>query len=166
MQQLRIDYASIEDIPAIEALRSKLWYCVGFCPIQRFRAEIDGRGGTLLTLKDGHDLLGYIHATHGMPCSTVLQVAVWEELWRQDYGSMLVKAVESIARRKGRFGIKCRVAYDLEANVFWDSLGYPAIGYSKGRFLWKDSGPKSRIVIVRSKIWQPLLVPLIDNAAA
>jgi ribosomal protein S18 acetylase RimI-like enzyme len=149
--------ANHSDVPAIDALRKAEWYTVGFTPVERYHLDIDGRGGTLLVLKDDRDMLGFVHATHGEHYTHILQLAVWEDVRHIEHGTALVQAVAKLAQRRGHFGMKARVAHDIEANEFWKAQSFEKVGESQGRFLWKQAGPKSRLVYCYERLWVPRL---------
>ena len=153
-----IQPATVADLAFIDELRAREWYSVGFIPITRYQAEVDGRRhGSLLVIRENDELAGFIYATYGRQLASIAQIAICDDARRIELGRQLVAEIEREAAARGRFGIKCRVALDLAANAFWRALGFRQEATVLGKFLKKDSGPKSRELALYERLWTPRL---------
>ena len=151
--------ATLDDIPFIDALRAKEWESVGFIPKTRYEMEVEGeRSGTILVVSENGEPCGFVYATHSHTMTSVTQLAVAQDARRIERGKALVTAIQDVADRKGHYGLRCRVAADLEANAFWQAIGFDQVGEGMGRFLWKPAGPKSRLVRVYERLTVPRLL--------
>ena len=122
--------------------------------------ETDGRrNSSLLIIEENGQPSGFVYATHGALLTTVIQIAVAQDARRLDKGRTLVEAVRNISRHKGKLGLRCRVAQDLDANGFWTPIGFQPIGESAGTFLGKPSGPKARPLHVYERLIAPRFLP-------
>ena len=152
--------ASLSDLAFIDDLRASEWYQVGFIPRSRYESEIQGHsGGSVLVVEEAGEPCGFLYATHGPMLTNVTQIAVCADIRRVEKGQALIARLHDIADRRGKVGLRCRVACDIEANEFWQALGFKRVGESMGSFLGKPSGPKSRLLAVYERLSVPRLIP-------
>jgi GNAT superfamily N-acetyltransferase len=110
-------------ISYIDKLQRENAEALSFYPTQVFEREIE-KERLFLGLLNGQPC-GYIYTGAGadgiMRCH---QVCIQYDARRRLYGAMLVVAMEEYANQKGCHTAALRCGFDLDANVFWDSLGY------------------------------------------
>lgn len=150
--------ATIEDIPFIDALRRREWEKVGFLPLSRYEQMVERGAGTLLIVEENGEPAGFLCGQHGFPLSSVVQLAIAEDARRITLGSALLDQMDRISRDRGRLGLKCRVAVDLEAHQFWQASGFEPVAVGRGRFLWKPSANRSREVVRYERLHVPRMI--------
>lgn len=95
------------------------------------RHRIGGRDrwkyARLLVTEDAGDLTGFCYASCANEAVTIFQIAVQIDARRWHRALLMADEIERWARYLERPGITCRVAFDLEANVFWRAIGYQPI---------------------------------------
>ena len=139
---MEIIEAHLSDIKYIDLLRAKESEAVGFIPKVRYEMEIAGEcGGDILVAREDGDLVGFAYITYGPPLSAkIQQIVIQEDARRMDRATALLEEIAIRARNRGCAEIGCRCAEDLEANKFWQKLGFiktaDAMGksvYSRGK---------------------------------
>lgn len=112
----------------IDSLQKKNAEALSFYPKQVFEREVE-KGRILLGLLNG-DPCGYIYAGARKPDVRCHQVCIQYDARRRLYGAGLVKALEDYAT--GCYSVTLRCGFDLEANDFWQSMGYNCIDIQQG----------------------------------
>jgi GNAT superfamily N-acetyltransferase len=149
-----MSFCIVQDHPSIlqyvEALQAKHGHELGFLPRAVFQREKE----------EGRLFLGLLN---GEPCGYILvgtgykgvlrrwQVCIQYDARRRLYGAMLVAKAEEFGLEKGCTLSVVRCASDLEANKFWESLGYVLVGTEKG------GRTRGRLIY----IWEKPLFPSI-----
>tara|TARA_R110000796_G_C14537058_1_gene432510 strand:- start:735 stop:1340 length:606 start_codon:yes stop_codon:yes gene_type:complete len=114
----------------IDQLQRKNAEQLSFYPMAAFERE----------LKNGRLYLGLLN---GQPCGYIYvgaaggdvkchQVCIEYDARRKLYGAMLVVAMENYANRSMSNSITLRCGFDLDANKFWQELGYQCIAVVNG----------------------------------
>lgn len=110
-------------ISYIDKLQKENAESLSFYPTQVFEREIEN-DRLFLGMLNGQPC-GYIYTGSGndgtMRCH---QVCIEYDARRRLYGSMLVIAMEEQAKKFGCHTIALRCGFDLDANQFWQDLGY------------------------------------------
>jgi hypothetical protein len=118
----------------IDSLRKKEGNALGFIPKDYYLAIMNEptrrqdrnvhKTCRLLVTLDNNDLTGFCYCSFATRYANIFQIVVQEDARRWYRAMLMVNEVETEARQRGNFGIKCRVAYDLESNFFWRAIGY------------------------------------------
>ncbi len=139
-------------IKYVDQLQRKNAESLSFYPLQVFERESE-KGRVLLGLLN-NEPCGYIYVGATSLDMKVHQVCIQFDLRRKLYGAQLVGEVENIAVKGECRTITLRCGFDLEANTFWDELGYRCI-----RIV--DGGVRRmrKINIWRKWLQAPLLEP-------
>lgn len=127
--------AIADDLGAIEAMRRTDGDALGFIPLARYAAVIDGatidgrrrsdyEGVSVIT--DSDEVTGFVFAGFHRGGLKIEQVCVREDARRIERATALVRSVEATAWARGAPLARCRVAADLEATRFWEAMGYTA----------------------------------------
>lgn len=73
------------------------------------------------------DQVGYILLTPGKKVGAhakIQQIVIQQDARRLEYGTLLLDAVREFCKETGRKGVTLRCRKDLEANSFWEALGF------------------------------------------
>jgi GNAT superfamily N-acetyltransferase len=114
----------------IDSLQKKNAEALSFYPKQVFERELSN-GRLFLGLLNGQPC-GYIYvgATGGdVKCH---QVCIEYDARRKLYGAMLVVALENYANESFSNSITLRCGFDLDANKFWEEMGYKCVAVKDG----------------------------------
>ena len=128
------DFAIVQDHPSLLAfvddLQRKNAEALSFYPKQVFEREAE-KGRLFLGLLNGQPC-GYVYM--GAPAVDVKchQVCIQYDARRRLYGASLVVAMEDYAHRHNASSITLRCGFDLDANDFWQSLGYGVVAHQAG----------------------------------
>lgn len=133
---MRVRVATVEDQPWIDALQKMHTHMVGWFPTKQMRAYIEGEH-VLIAEREEPDAerVGYIvYKDEYLKRDEVgiiyqLNVAPIEQ--RQLIGATLVRA----AFERAAFGCKlfcCWCAQDIQANWFWESIGFVPLAFRTG----------------------------------
>ena len=128
--------ASPCDLPAIEALRRKDGDSLGFIPkiVYEFiaarsmdRGRWPYRSEWLLVAEDNDEVTGYVFAAFRRSGAHITQICIRHDARRMERAMLLESAIAIEAERRQCVRIKCRVAFDIEANHFWRAIGYEPV---------------------------------------
>jgi predicted GNAT superfamily acetyltransferase len=119
----------------IDSLRKKEGNALGFIPKDSYMTVLerktirsrDARAhlcNRVVVTTDNNDLTGFCFASFGTQYANIFQIVVQQDARRWHRALLMADEVEREAKQRGNFGIKCRVAYDLESNYFWRAIGY------------------------------------------
>jgi len=118
-------------IDYVDKLQRENAEALSFYPKVVFERESEN-GRIFLGLLNG-DPCGYIYAGSGYRGNVRChQVAIQYDVRRRLYGASLVIAMEDYARELNASEITLRCGFDLEANDFWNALGYQCINTVEG----------------------------------
>lgn len=128
------DFIIVKDHPQllvfIDSLQKKNAEQLSFYPKQVFERE-QKNGRLYLGLLNGSPC-GYIYVGAGGGDVKCHQVCIEYDARRKLYGSMLVMAIENYATSSNADSITLRCGFDLEANKFWEEMGYKCIAVKDG----------------------------------
>jgi predicted GNAT superfamily acetyltransferase len=125
--------ACLKDWSYIESLRRKEGHALGFIPkgaylsiLERQQIDVHHRylSSRILVTVDNQDLTGFCYASYAGDYAKIFQIVVQEDARRWHRALKMVETVEEDARRYGKLGVTCRVAFDLESSFFWRAIGY------------------------------------------
>ena len=155
-----VRHADLTDLPYIEDLRQREWEAVGFIPMERYTQELDGRraGGNLLVVEENGIPAGFAFISRGFPLTSIIQLAIDSQVRRQEKGSALLSEIHRISMARGRYGLRCRAASDLEACRFWEAMGFRLVGQGMGKFLGRPAGRHSRVIAKYERLAVPSLL--------
>lgn len=117
----------------IDSLRKREGNALGFIPKDTYLSVLEGSRKAnrdrwlyqrVLVTVDNNDLTGFAYASFASTYASIIQIVVQEDARRWQRALLMADEVEAEAKRRGNWGIKCRVAYDLESNFFWRAIGY------------------------------------------
>lgn len=115
----------------IDALQRKNADALSFYPLQVFEREAS-KGRLFLGLLNGQPC-GYLYAGSQSQIDVKLhQVCIEYDARRRRYGEMISAVMEQYALDGNATSITLRCGFDLEANDFWQSLGYKCIAHQQG----------------------------------
>ena len=118
-------------IDYVDSLQRKNAEALSFYPRQVFERE--QQNGRIFLGILNNEPAGYIYVGSGK--NNVLschQVCIQYDARRQLYGAALVSEMEAYAVDIGASMIKLRCGFDLDANKFWQSLGYSCVNVVNG----------------------------------
>ena len=130
--------ASVSDQSFIDKLQKENAYAVGFIQKTVWDKYVFGgeRNFTVFICEKNNDMVGYVLTTPGKlnGYGKIQQIAIREDARRLEYGTMLIDAVRQLCEETGRMGVTLRCRKDLEANRFWEALGFVLYGlWEKGK---------------------------------
>ena len=139
------------------SLMKKNYESVGFIPksgIERLSSQNGLAVGVLNNEPCGYIL--YQPPKRGNDVK-IIQVVVPTDVQRKSYGMLLVDHVEKHSLNTDSSGIYLKVAWDLEANSFWQDIGYYCTGNVMGGKV------RSRILNVYRKDFYPTLLTVMRS---
>jgi len=129
-----MDFIIVKEHPQmlqfIDLLQRKNAEALSFYPKQVFEREKEN-GRLYLGLLNGEPC-GYIYVGAAGGDVKCHQVCIEYDARRKLYGAMLVVAMETYANASLSNSITLRCGFDLEANKFWQELGYNCIAVKQG----------------------------------
>jgi hypothetical protein len=154
--------ATINDLKAVDSLRKADGDCLGFLPIQKLEHIVN------LTLDRGRrrflyeslwveeempgEITGYVLAGFHREGAKIEQICVRQDARRMERAIALEAVVDTEARARLKPRIRCRVAFDIEANFFWKAIGYTAITTTASTWMNHGESKSKRPLIVYDKI--------------
>ena len=148
-----INHATMKDLEEMDKLRKTEQNKVGFVPMSRWEWQVTYRSQTLSVMKEDGEMVGYIFWTPGLPVAAIQQLVIREDARRFERGSELVDQALEDMQDPQRYGVTCRCRLDLEANLFWEALGFEAVR--------EESGGAGGYPLIRYyKELRPTLLPL------
>lgn len=121
--------ARMADLPFMVGLGRKSFDAIGFIPAARYEAVIDGAGNSTIHIAEtAGEPVGFVYATHKLIGTKIQQCVVREDARRLQFARALVSG----ATNPDDTFIAARCAADLEANAFWQALGFAECGRSVG----------------------------------
>ncbi len=123
---------------------------LSFYPMSCFEREL-AKNRLLLSLLN-NEPCGYLYFGSLRGNVRIHQVCIQYDLRRQLYGALLIQYLESLAKASNAQCVTLRCGFDLDANRFWDTLGYKCVNTV-------DGGIRR---LRRINIWQKALSPMMD----
>ena len=114
----------------VDSLQKKNAEALSFYPKSVFEREIE-KGRVFLGLLNGTPC-GYLYAGAQNRDVKLHQVCIEYDARRRQYGESIVKVMEDYANQGKAYSITLRCGFDLEANDFWQALGYQCVGHQQG----------------------------------
>lgn len=130
---------------------------VGFLPTMALE-DLEAKGGLTVGLLN-KEICGYIAFEPPRPLTDCrfLQICLPMDVRRRYYGAKIVVSVEDRVKKAGGLGIWFKVAWDIEANDFWQSIGYYCSGIVHGGY------KRNRILnVYRKDFTAPLLTTTVE----
>jgi len=136
----------------VDSLQKKNAEALSFYPKQVFEREAE-KGRIFLGLLNGEPC-GYIYVGAKGLDVKCHQVCIQYDARRRLYGAALTQALEDYA--EGTYSITLRCGFDLDANQFWESLGYRCVDV-------QDGGIRRMRKI---NVWRKQLMPMLFEDVA
>ena len=136
----------------VDSLQKKNAEALSFYPKQVFEREAE-KGRIFLGLLNGEPC-GYIYVGAKGLDVKCHQVCIQYDARRRLYGAALTQALEDYA--EGTYSITLRCGFDLDANQFWESLGYRCVDV-------QDGGIRRMRKI---NVWRKQLMPILFEDVA
>jgi len=114
----------------VDQLQKKNAEALSFYPKQVFEREAE-KGRIFLGLLNGQPC-GYLYVGAGGKDVKCHQVCIEYDARRRFYGAGIVAVMENYALENRATSITLRCGFDLDANKFWESLGYKCIAHQEG----------------------------------
>jgi hypothetical protein len=163
--------ATLEDLPAVDAMRKADGDALGFVPLQKYEHIVNrtlDRGRPrwvyewLLVCVDSREITGFVLASFGRAGCKVEQICIRQDARLLERATLLLSTVENEAQKRQSPKIKCRVAIDIEANSFWLALDYRAVATVTSTWLnIRESKSKRTLMHYEKIITQPeLFIPM------
>lgn len=128
------DFVVIKEHPDmlvyIDALQRKNAEALSFYPKQVFERE-QANGRLYLGMLNGEPS-GYLYVGAAGGDVKCHQVCIQYDARRRQYGAMLVYALEQYAKESQSHSVTLRCGFDLDANAFWESMGYQCCAIQQG----------------------------------
>lgn len=121
--------ARTSDRKYIRALAKKFSEQLGFLPDEAIRNRID-QGCVQICIENGEPAGYLLHAPelasapHILP---IFQAAVQLDAQRRQHGFALVEELQLLAHEQAQTIIQCKCRQELEANAFWEAMGFIAV---------------------------------------
>lgn len=121
----------------IDGLRKKEGQALGFIPRDVYTSVLERRRvhnrdrwkyQEVLVTTDNGDLTGFSMTSYFSDMANVFQIVVQQDARRWHRALLMIDQIDAKARGLKRRGITCRVAMDLDSNVFWRAIGYSPVG--------------------------------------
>jgi hypothetical protein len=145
-------------IEYIDYLQHKNAEALSFYPKCVFERELINHR-LLLGILNGEPC-GYAYIGSPFLDLKVHQICIQYDVRNRLYGSLIVGQIENLALRHNCQTITLRCGFDLEANEFWNTLGYKCVGI-------QDGGVRRlrKINIWMKFLQNPLFVEVLQPAA-
>lgn len=128
------DFVIIKEHPNllqyVDALQKKNAESLSFYPKQVFERE-QKNGRLYLGLLNGEPC-GYIYVGAAGGDVKCHQVCIQYDARRKLYGAMLVLAMENYANASFSNSVTLRCGFELDANKFWEEMGYKCVAVKNG----------------------------------
>lgn len=128
----------------VTGLMEKNYEAVGFLPAPRVEAYFDA--GQVLLQMENDEPCGYLIFGNGWPILKVYQCCIQTDARRRDNAADLVRRLIDIARSRACYLITLWCADDLEANAFWQAMGFHFGGH-------RDNGNRRGRLHNRWSLW-------------
>ena len=118
------------DWPYIDGLRKREGRALGFIPKAVYESVLTQtrvanrdrwRYQQVIVTVDNDDLTGFCMWSTHAELSNIFQIVVQEDARRWYRAMLMVTWVETEAQKLKKHGVTCRVAMDLESNLFWQA---------------------------------------------
>lgn len=149
-----------EDWLYIDSLRKKEGNALGFIPKDVYISVLERRRvhnrdrwkyQEVLVTEDNGQLTGFCMTSYFSDMANIFQVVVQQDARRWHRALLMVDHVEDRAHQLNKSGVTCRVAMDLESNMFWRGVGYNPVGETISTWLNQKESASKRPLFVYEK---------------
>ncbi len=153
---MNVRHATPTDLSPIESLRRKDGSSLGFIPKIKYEHIVNrtlDRGRPrwkyewLTVCEDNDDITGFCLSGFHRGGAKIEQICVREDARRFERALKLEEVIAEEAIRRRCEIIRCRVAYDIEANWFWKAVGYLAVSTITSTWLNQRESKSKRPLI-------------------
>lgn len=142
----------------VRALARRHCEQIGFIPQARYEQELArGERGRLWLALENAEPCGFLLWGGVGETVRIHQACIQYDAQRREHGRALVRRLIDESTARGRGEITARVALDIEANQFWQALGFKAVAEVAGG---KRRG--RRIVVYRLRLRRPVQRTLFE----
>ena len=136
--------AGAADWEFIDHLRKREGQALGFIPKDVYLSVLERRRvhnrdrwkyQEVIVTTDNNDLTGFSMTSYFSEMANVFQIVIQQDARRWHRALLMLDQIEAKARGLNRKGVTCRVAMDLESNVFWRAVGYCPIAQTTSTWL-------------------------------
>lgn len=114
----------------VDSLMRKNSEALGFLPLSAL--DKYAAAGNVWLQYENDEPCGYLVFGYGYPVCKVVQCCIQADARRRDGASRLIEALVSRCNAAGYSAISLRCADDLEANGFWQAMGFVFTGQELG----------------------------------
>ena len=149
------------DLKAVDSLRKADGDSLGFLPIVKLEHIVNrtmdrGRARwkyeSLWVCEDNGEITGYVLAGFHADGAKIEQICVRRDARRMERAVSLEGVVSAESWRRGMKRIRCRVAFDIEANWFWKAVGYSPVATVTSTWMNQRESIRKRPLVVYDKI--------------
>lgn len=165
-----VRFATEADLAAVESLRRADGKDLGFVPKAKYehivrRTSDRGRQRWmyewLIVTQDNGDVTGFCLAGFHRDGAKIEQICVRHDARRMERALALADAIQDEAERRSSPRIRCRVAFDIEANHFWRAAGYVPVATTTSTWLnLRESSSRRPLTVYDKPLRQQTLFPL------
>lgn len=154
-----------EDFLYIDTLRKKEGNALGFIPKDVYLSVLENRRianrdrhhyQCISITEDNGQNTGYCMYSFAGQVTDIFQIVIQNDARRWHRALMMVNKVEEESIKLQKAGIKCRVAIDLESNLFWEGIGFKPIKVVTSTWLNQKESKSKRPLIIYFKPLQTL----------
>ncbi len=147
----------------LDSLRKREGAALGFIPKAVYesvltRTRVANRDRwkyqDVLVTEDNADFTGFCMTTYAKELANIFQIVVRPDARRWHRALLMLDSIEEKARRLGKAGVTCRVAQDLESNMFWLGTGYSVVNTVTSSWLNQHESQSARQLFVYEKRFQ------------
>ena len=153
--------ATPADLPDVDAMRSLDANCLGFFPLMKYECIVHKvpdhanretwRRESLWVATDNGDITGFVLAGFHRDGTKIEQICVRRDARRMERALLLEGVVDTEAKRRQSARIKCRVAADIEANLFWVAAGYTPVAVQASTYRNLRPSQNKRALVIYHK---------------
>lgn len=101
--------------------------------------------------EDNGEQTGFCMVSYFDSVANIFQIVVRRDARRWHRALLMADEVEKKAKVLGKTGIKCRVAVDLESNLFWQGIGYKQVDTVTSSWLNQRESKSKRPLYIYNK---------------
>lgn len=150
-----------DDWLALDSLRKKEGAALGFIPKAVYESVLTKtrvanrdrwKYQDVLVTEDNADFTGFCMTSYAnKELANVFQIVVRQDARRWHRALLMLDSIEEKAKRLGKLGVTCRVAIDLESNLFWQGTGYKVVHETVSTWLNQEVSQSGRALYVYEK---------------
>lgn len=156
-----IRLATLSDLDYVDYLRKRESSSLGFVPKQTYEQLVSyGRYdiyrkrwlySELLIYEENKTPVGFCYVSYsgkGNNYAHIFQIVLQPDARRFYRATKIIEHIERVSIKRGLSGIDCRVATDLESNIFWRALGFEVVGIVNSTFLNQKQSKSQRLLFL------------------